>query len=319
MKRSLIVLFALAALVVTTSACREDYVADATFRNWCGDNLCSWKTEAGRIEKAPTWSDADPGVRFVDSPTRISTPLIAGLPCIEFTSMASIDEDASISLSLDLNDDGVVDYSYPLSTANWSAAKVQILAPASRAGTRIILEKKGRGNAVLAAVRVKSGGSCDGAVATATVRAESLRTNETCTKDSECASGICCGLRCSSCCPKGTPSCKGAECETACADPEQTCTKGREDLKIGVAFLCDPGKGIGKTGTPCLSHSDCESGVCQNLRETQVCSSIWSSSSSGSSGGGDNDNCQSGGELCPDRLIGTAECQVGFITATTCN
>lgn len=317
MKRPLAFLLVTAALAATTSACREEFVADATFRNWCGENLCSWKTEVGRIEKAPTWSDADPGVRFVDSPTRISTPLIAGLSCIEFTSMASIADGASITLSLDLNDDGVVDYSYPLSTADWNAAKVQISAPESRAGTRIILEKKGSGNAVLAAVRVKSGGSCDAAVATATVRAVSLRTNDTCANDSECASGICCGNHCSACCPKqGAESCTGAACQVACGESAQTCKRGT----VGLTFLCDPQQKTGKAGTPCLSHADCASGVCQNLRETQVCKSSfsWSSSSSGSSGG-DNDTCQSGGELCPDRLIDSADCEVGFVTATTCN
>jgi hypothetical protein len=33
----------------------DDVVKDATFRMWCGENLCEWTTEAGSIRRAPTW------------------------------------------------------------------------------------------------------------------------------------------------------------------------------------------------------------------------------------------------------------------------
>lgn len=74
---------ALAGLALVTllfSGCEEE-VEDPSFQAWCGDTLCSWDVEDGRIARVGTWHPSDYGVDLVETPTVLSQ--VTGKPTSE--------------------------------------------------------------------------------------------------------------------------------------------------------------------------------------------------------------------------------------------
>jgi hypothetical protein len=85
-----------------------------------------------------------------------------------------------------------------------------------------------------------------------------------CLADTECATGVCCGQVCSSCCQ--SHPCGGSD---ACAQPADP-SDGKL-LWVVRPWLCASGKGRGAAGDTCLADSDCQSGSCQGSGNLQVC------------------------------------------------
>ena len=75
----LIVPVALAASLLV-AGCDEE-IEDPSFQAWCGDTLCAWNVEAGRIARVGTWHPSDYGVDLVETPTILSQ--VTGKPTSE--------------------------------------------------------------------------------------------------------------------------------------------------------------------------------------------------------------------------------------------
>ena len=54
-------------LVTLGGDCDGDIVQDPTFRDWCGDSLCAWHLDDGKVQPVPTWNADDLGVSFVET------------------------------------------------------------------------------------------------------------------------------------------------------------------------------------------------------------------------------------------------------------
>ncbi|MCB9656950.1 MAG: hypothetical protein H6726_04800 [Sandaracinaceae bacterium] len=73
--------YAIAALLLPLVAGCEEEVEDPSFQAWCGDTLCAWDVEAGRIARVGTWHPSDYGVDLVETPTVLSQ--VTGKPTSE--------------------------------------------------------------------------------------------------------------------------------------------------------------------------------------------------------------------------------------------
>ncbi len=244
----------------------DDVVNDPTFRLWCGDALCSWQTDAGRIKRVPTWHEDDFGVSFEETPTRISQKLQRTPKCMLLTAVANVEPTAQMTVDLDFDGDGKADASYPLPQAAWRETKTLISAPDVYGPVATItLHKRGTGTAILAELRVQARDSCDRSSVPA---AKDLRVGLSCTAADQCGTGICCAGICAECCP--APSGWGASvgnkaspCESdRCAVRADACSAANGFGTLGLPFQCDPGKGLGKPGAVCTQNEDCASKSC---------------------------------------------------------
>jgi hypothetical protein len=97
----------------------------------------------------------------------------------------------------------------------------------------------------------------------ACVRPASRVLGERCFGDAECATGLCCGGACSTCCV-----------DVPCADG-RTCgprASFMPALALTIAVMqCDPQAGRGLPGEACLSADDCASGVCAGPEALRLC------------------------------------------------
>lgn len=89
-----------------------------------------------------------------------------------------------------------------------------------------------------------------------------LALGQLCSRDSECATGVCCDQACSTCC--GTGDCDGAACT-------QREGEGALEYWFAAPHQCEPGAGTGPAGTSCLDGSDCASGGCTGGGPLTVC------------------------------------------------
>lgn len=83
-------LFATLLSSLLFSGCEED-VEDPSFQAWCGDMLCSWDTETGRIARVGTWHPSDYGVELVETPTILSQ--VTGKPTSELMDAEALEVD----------------------------------------------------------------------------------------------------------------------------------------------------------------------------------------------------------------------------------
>jgi hypothetical protein len=236
--------------------CDGDIVQDPTFRDWCGASLCAWHLEHGTIKPVPTWNQNDLGVSFVDTPTTISQVTTeAQATCLLFTSVADIDPAAQMTLSVDFDSDGSVEFTGPLGATHWQKVQQEITAPAAYQGITFTISKAGGGTAILAEMRIQSTSDCS--APPVSIDAGSLLLGEKCSDSTECASGLTCApvydgdttdLLCSQCSP--TQACPG--------DGGVACTT----RSVFLPLQCGPGQGLGAAGAPCLAGSDCASGTC---------------------------------------------------------
>ena len=72
MTRALYLILPIALLASPLSGGCDDDVEDPSFQAWCGDTLCAWDLEAGRIARVGTWHPSDYGVELLETPTILS-------------------------------------------------------------------------------------------------------------------------------------------------------------------------------------------------------------------------------------------------------
>jgi hypothetical protein len=252
-RRHAVLLLAVAFGIVSLGDdCQGDIVNDPTFRDWCGDSLCSWTLDSGHIQQAPTWNADDLGVAFMERGTEISQ--VTGenqATCILFTTVANVDPAAAMVLGVDFNNDGVDDYTWAIA-GTWTQVQTEITAPAVYDGITFHITKGGMGTAVLAEMRIQSTTGCT--AAPPMIMGQPL--GDVCNSDGECTSGICSDPA------FANPSQVCAQCSSThpCAGGG-TCTGG----PYGFA-QCDPGEHKLDTGKPCAANSDCASGKCDNVQ-----------------------------------------------------
>jgi len=233
--------------------CDGDIVDDPTFRDWCGDSLCSWRTDSGSVVQAPTWSADDLGVSFVTQGTTISQATTESLAtCILFTTVADFDRDAQMTLGVDFDNDGVIDTTLPIPAVFWEQTQVLVTAPTPYEGITFYISKGGTGTAILAEMRIQSSTGC-----TAPPPAlDDLKLGDGCGGTATCASPLVCS---------GDDVWSSATCGE-CSD-DQPCANGATCARraANLPLQCAPGEGKATSGTPCLANDDCTSHVCTGV------------------------------------------------------
>jgi len=153
-----------------------------------------------------------------------------------------------VVLEADVFGDGVVDWSERIPTSRWEKVSFRIGLDGSYEGILFRLTKAGNGRAVLAQISAEEADDCPTFV---DVVARPL--GASCTDASECASGICANLVCSSC-----------DAATPC-DAGEVC--GREDDAPG--HLADwstcVAEGSRALGELCRVDEECATGICNVL------------------------------------------------------
>jgi hypothetical protein len=253
MKRAASALILAFGMATLGGDCEGDIVQDPTFRDWCGSSLCAWHIDGGTIVPAPTWNQNDLGVSFLDQGTQISQVTTeASAQCITFTSVADLDPLADMTLAVDFDSDGSFEYSAPLASAQWQKVETEITAPAAYQGITFVLKKGGTGTAVLAELRIQSSSGCT--AAPVTIDAGVLQFGEKCSDSTECAAGLTCTGA------QGDALCSQCSSSVACAGGA-ACTA----RSVFLPSQCGAGQGLGKTGDPCLTGSDCASAACDGV------------------------------------------------------
>lgn len=248
------------ALGLGVIAC-DDVIQDPTFRQWCGDTLCAWTLEAGHIRKAPTWTDKDYGVEFVDTPTRISQSVTDSPTCLKFSTIGDLDLSAELTVEVDFDRDGTVDVTQAVPSAQWTEVETLVPAPKVYSGFTLTIDKKGNGRAVLAQMRVQSSTDCSGPGPALTKLPIGDRCSMTNPSAAQCETGICCVGVCSECC-------SDEDCRVKSADGGDAGAAGRCGTQpvaaplSGLPGQCGPGDHRHPSGAPCLVNDDCASGAC---------------------------------------------------------
>jgi hypothetical protein len=226
--------------------CEGNVVADPTFRDWCGERLCAWRTDEGAISRVPTWNANDFGVSLLEAPTQISQDTSeASATCLLFTTVANIDASAEVTLAVDFDIDGKVERQLSLGATRWHRVELEITAPAAYKGIRFSIRKDGTGTAVVAEMRVRSTTGCTGPAPVL----HDLVLGQTCASDGECESGVCGDV-------SGFPVC------TQCSE-QHPCTNGECAAGFFPFLQCGPGQHLGPARETCVTDSDCQSDRCE--------------------------------------------------------
>jgi hypothetical protein len=236
-------------------SCGQPVLQDPTFRLWCGEELCAWKTEAGSVRKAPTWHEADTGVEFVGTPARIGQNTPSTAQCLRFTSVADVSPSAQMSLTIDWDLDGTPDYTYPVPSVSFRQVQADFILPPHE-GMRVVLEKKGSGNAVLAEIRLQLLSSADCASAPPPEPRKNLPLGARASSGTECRSRVVIANSCGECDPYAP--------QRACGEGVACTTRGNGGVYGGFT-LCDR-KGERTAGEACGIDADCKSGACTGVR-----------------------------------------------------
>jgi hypothetical protein len=247
----------LAAAAVSLAAlgadCEGNVVQDPTFRDWCGNGLCAWTLDSGRIQRVPTWNAADFGVSFLDQGTQISQKTQEDqAKCLLFKTVADIDPSAQMFLLVDFDNDGTTDFQVQLGATYWHKVEQEISAPPVYRGITFRVKKEGSGTAVLAEMQVLSTTGCTPAPPLV-LPPQPL--GGPCAKSSDCQSGMVCtsAHQCAQCDPT-TPCPDGVACASRVFEAQQ----------------CGPGLGLGKSGDPCALADDCASHRCDGTSVTSI-------------------------------------------------
>jgi hypothetical protein len=127
--RALVLLAAAASLAALGADCEGNVVQDPTFRDWCGNSLCEWTLDSGRVQRVPTWNPDDFGVSFLDTGTEISqVTQESEATCLVFKTVADIDPAAQMTLLVDFDNDGTIDFQGPLGATDWHQVEAHIAA-----------------------------------------------------------------------------------------------------------------------------------------------------------------------------------------------
>jgi len=240
----------LAAAAVSLAAlgadCEGNVVRDPTFRDWCGNGLCAWQLDSGRIQRVPTWNPADFGVSFLDQGTEISQKTQEDqAKCLLFKTVADIDPSAQMTLLVDFDNDGTIDFQAPLGATYWHRVQAEISAPPVYRGITFRLKKEGSGTAIVAEMQVLSTTGCTPAPPLA-LPPQPL--GGPCATSTDCQVGMICthANQCEQC-DETTPCPNGMACSS----------------RVLAAQQCAPGQGLGGSGDPCALPDDCASRACE--------------------------------------------------------
>jgi hypothetical protein len=280
-KRPLLLVLGL-GLATLGGDCDGDIAQDPTFRDWCGNSLCAWHLDIGKVAPVPTWSDDDLGVGFQLTPTEISQVTTeSSAQCLLFTSVANIDPAADVTLSVDFNSDGSNEYTGQLGSTQWQRVQQEITAPSAYQGITFHLRKSGSGTAVLAEMRIQSTSGCTAAAAT--IDAGTLVLGEKCASSAECETGLtCAGTGTDTLCAQCSPS------KPCAGDGGVACTT----RSVFMPLQCGPGEGLGKKDDWCLTGSDCASGDCKGATPIALADEAGACALDAALGDADPSNCQ---------------------------
>lgn len=141
-------------LLLAVGGCYEnDVIDDAGFQIWCGETLCAWRLEEGEIRRVPTWHEHDYAVELVGSPVRLSQAAEYGASsCVRIELIADVEQGAGVSVAIDRDGDGEVDWSAPVNRSGFRSMSWDV-RPGSSADAVFYLRKVGEGRAVVAQLR----------------------------------------------------------------------------------------------------------------------------------------------------------------------
>jgi hypothetical protein len=210
--------------------------------------------------------------------------------------IADVTPAARVSISLDFNDDGAVEFEQLIPESHWAKLTYAVPAPPDSGSVRITFSKGGHGRAVVAQIGAHNGGDCGGS---APLPAKNRDDGVICDTADQCASGACAVIFdayriekrqvCGSCddshgCPSdqrcGTavgkiaqyPACVAVQQELgASCDDDSQCTSGQCREALGGAKAC----------VRCSLPEDCSEGEsCEQqmtpLGMTRVCTPLHS-------------------------------------------
>jgi len=127
----------------------------------CGSCVAAtWEVSDGSFEMVPSWHQEDRVTSLIGDPfsavgTATTSPYaheyaenenIAG-DCVTIRYLGKIDESVSVSLSVDMDDDGLMDASMELNPADWDFQRIVWALPGVLSATQFQLDKVGSGEA----------------------------------------------------------------------------------------------------------------------------------------------------------------------------
>jgi hypothetical protein len=227
---------------------------DPGFDVWCGDQLCAWKVERGGVMKVATWNEGDPGVELFGNDVAIEqlSPVDSGDgACLEFDLIANIDEDAQVSLNVDVFGDGSVDYSETIPTSSWAPLAFKLPIAGRYRGVRFELEKVGSGHAVLAQIGAKIIDDCG---ALPKINPGPAPLGAPCDEATDCSEGSCVQTFFGGYCLGCTDTTCGATESCGLGDP----TSPVRDLPR----VCEA-NGARVLGEQCVHDEECTTGICE--------------------------------------------------------
>jgi hypothetical protein len=142
--------------VLSGYGCNDDLLADPGFDIWCGDQLCTWEVEHGKVGKAATWDAMDEGAALAGPRAAISqyAPIDEhDADTICFSLLADSEPGATLYLELDFGDDGTIEYAHSIPSDDWELVALHAAAPRHYDGVRFRVVKEGWHRGVIAQVR----------------------------------------------------------------------------------------------------------------------------------------------------------------------
>jgi hypothetical protein len=279
---------ALLGLLGLSAGCVGTAVPDDVFSVTCTDAPCDWEVRAGKLEATGSWHPRERAFAFVEPGTEITRllPVSMFTSCYRFELIADVEVGTELSLSLDFNDDGLIEQRLLVPPVRWGRTQLHALAPGEYHSLRLHLRKAGEGRAALAYLVIATGGECAGPAIT-------LADGAPCASDATCSTGRCLSGMCASCpatgCAEGQRcgvdadcadgGCAGGLC-SACAKAGTCPPRERCSSPAHCAFKsCTAGAIPGKTSFPtfdrtcgaCAVDSDCPAGACV-LGQCSACS-----------------------------------------------
>lgn len=266
MKRLSLTIILLASIALLPGwTCGEPLNLDPGFDMWCGDQLCAWVIEKGDVQRVSTWHRSDYGAELIGSDVAISQLVSTRVSCFHFALQADKDEGVELGLEMDFLDDGSVEYSHPLPSNDYSLVEYNINAPTWYDKVRFRITKKGPGRAVVAQVKITSGGDCYGQPIDLGGRPLGVE----CEHDDQCISERCVTVI------LGfweetieTRKCADCSTDTDC-DAGESCGLYRDEEPPYYPGCVTAGERV--MGEWCLSDAECKTGVCCDYVCSECC------------------------------------------------
>ncbi len=244
---------------------------DVSIRNedfdlWCGDTLCGWDIDSGKVDPVATWHRKELGVTLMGNPAAISQRLKDDASqCFKFTVVAKVADNAKLFFDVDFLDDDVQspELSIRVTGAPWKRFFIEVERPKWANVMRIVLRKTGKGEVILARVADERFDTC-------VTTAPDIKKPDgiTCDADEECASNACEPLL-ETDETVSFHNCAGCDAHADCA-AEEVCGLDYHDARETLYRTCvTPGSDI--LGERCLFGEECETGICCDGRCSSCC------------------------------------------------